>query len=60
MESIHDEAARYGIERPAIERYEYVDQNNVTVIALTPESDHAWGNYLRAVGLARIALNQPK
>jgi len=55
MESIHDEAARLGIERPELEHYEYME-GPVTVIALTPESDYAWGNYLRAITLAKIAL----
>jgi hypothetical protein len=58
MESIHDEAARYGIERPVVERYEYVDYNDVTVSALTPESNIVWSNYLRAITLAKIALNK--
>lgn len=42
--------------RPQLEYYEYLD-GNVTVIALTPESDRAWGEYLRGLTLAKIALN---
>lgn len=42
--------------KPELEYYEYLD-GNVTVIALTPESDKAWGDYLRELTLAKIALN---
>lgn len=56
MESIHDEATRYGIERPETERYEYME-GTVIVSALTAESEALWADYLRAIGLARIALH---
>lgn len=56
MESIHDQAAQLGVQQPVIERYEY-QEGNVTVSALTPESDQAWSTYLRDITMARLALN---
>lgn len=57
-ETIHEEASRYGIERPEIERRTYIDSNNVVVSELTPESEQLWSEYLRAITLARIAINK--
>lgn len=58
METLDEQAAKFGIQRPELDYREYMD-GNVTVVALTQESDVAWGNYLRDITLARIALNQP-
>lgn len=55
-ETIHEEASRYGIEQPELERREYIDENNVVVTELTPESEKAWSEYLRNISLARIAF----
>jgi hypothetical protein len=55
METLHDEAARLGVERPELEHYEYTE-GDVTVISLTPDSDRAWSDYLRKVTMARMAL----
>lgn len=57
MESLDEQATRFGIERPELKHYEYMD-GNVVVVALTPESDYAWAEYLRAIGQARLALIQ--
>lgn len=58
--SIHEEAAQFGIERPELEHYQYVDRDGVNTIALTPESESAWSDYLRNISLARIALTSPE
>ena len=57
-ETIHDEASRYGIEKPELERRTYIDGNDVVVSELTPESEQLWSEYLRAITLARIAINK--
>ena len=57
-ETIHDEAARYGIEQPELERRTYIDENDVTVVELTQESEKLWAEYLRNITLARIAMNK--
>ena len=57
-ETIHQEAARYDIEQPELERRTYVDSNDVLVSELTPESEIAWSEYLRKISLARIAINK--
>lgn len=57
MESLHDEASRYGIERPELERRERTGQYGETIIELTPESEQAWSEYLRKITLAKIALH---
>lgn len=55
MRNIHEEAAEFGIERPELERQEYID-GEVTVIALTPQSEQDWANYLRSITMAKLAL----
>lgn len=55
-ETIHKEASRYGIEKPELERREYIDENNVLVTELTPDSEREWSEYLRNISLARIAF----
>ena len=50
------EAAALGVPKPKIEHYTYTE-GEVVVHALTPESEAAWGDYLRKVTLAKIALN---
>lgn len=57
METIHQEAARYGIEQPQLERYQHVDASGTTIISLTPDSEARWSSYLRSITLAKIALN---
>lgn len=59
MTNIHEQAAELGIQQPVIERYEY-QEGNVTVSALTRESDQAWSDYLRNITMARLALNSPE
>lgn len=53
--SVHQEAERLGVPRPELEHYEYQDGATV-VVALTPESDRAWSEYLRNITMAKLAL----
>jgi hypothetical protein len=55
METIHQEAMRLGVQQPVLQHYEY-QEGQTTVIALTPESDRAWSEYLHNVTMARLVL----
>lgn len=41
---------------PNIERYTYAI-GNVTISALTPESEKVWADYLRSITMQKLALN---
>ena len=56
MRSIHEEAQQLGIQRPELEHRQYMD-GDVTVIALTQESEKDWADYLRSITMAKLALN---
>lgn len=55
MESIHDQAARYGIEQPQLE-HQQRQEDSVTVISLTEQSEREWSTYLRRVNMAKLAM----
>jgi len=55
MESIHNEAARFGIEQPELE-YQQREEESVTVVSLTEQSEREWSNYLRAINMAKLAM----
>lgn len=55
MRNIHEQAADFGIERPELEHQQYMD-GEVTVVALTAQSEVDWANYLRSITMAKLAL----